>query len=48
MSFRDFIDHLRENGRLVEITDRTCAEYETARIAKNSTGPMLFHDVNGS
>lgn len=48
MSFRDFINQLRENGKLVEVPYPVSPRFEAARIAKNTKAPILFHDVSGS
>jgi len=34
MSFRDFIDQLKENGKLVEIPQSVSPVFEASRIAK--------------
>jgi UbiD family decarboxylase len=48
MSFRDFIDQLKENGKLVEIPQPVSPVFEASRIAKRIKDPVLFHDVSGS
>lgn len=48
MSFRAFIDQLKENGRLVEISQPVSPRFEASRIAKTAKNPVLFHDVSGS
>lgn len=48
MSFRDFIDQLKENGKLVEIPQPVSPVFEASRIAKRVKDPVLFHDVSGS
>ena len=48
MSFRAFIDQLKENGRLVEISQPVSPRFEASRIAKTAKSPVLFHDVSGS
>jgi UbiD family decarboxylase len=48
MSFRDFIDQLNENGKLVEILQPVSPRFEASRIAKAAKSPILFHDVSGS
>lgn len=48
MSFRDFIDQLKENGKLVEILQPVSPRFEASRIAKTAKSPILFHDVSGS
>ena len=48
MSFRAFIDQLKENGKLVEISQPVSPRFEASRIAKNTKSPVLFHDISGS
>ncbi|MDQ1274450.1 MAG: trans-anhydromevalonate 5-phosphate decarboxylase [Euryarchaeota archaeon] len=48
MSFRDFIDQLKENGKLVEIPQSVSPIFEASRIAKTTKAPVLFHDISGS
>lgn len=48
MSFRNFIDQLKENGKLVEILQSVSPRFEASRIAKTAKSPILFHDVSGS
>jgi UbiD family decarboxylase len=48
MSFRAFINQLRENGKLVEIPHPVSPRFEASKIAKNKKAPILFHDVSGS
>ncbi len=48
MSFRDFIDQLKENGKLVEIPQPVSPIFEASRIAKTTKAPVLFHDISGS
>jgi len=48
MSFRAFIDQLKENGKLVEIPQSVSPKFEASRIAKTIKDPVLFHDVSGS
>jgi len=48
MSFRAFIDQLKENGKLVEILQPTSPRFETSRIAKTARYPVLFHNISGS
>ena len=48
MSFRSFIDQLKENGKLVEIPQPVSPVFEASRIAKRVKDPVLFHDVSGS
>lgn len=48
MSFRHFIDRLKENGKLVEIPQPVSPRFEASRIAKKTKAPVLFHDISGS
>lgn len=48
MTFRAFIDQLKENGKLVEILQPTSPRFEASRIAKTAKSPVLFHNVSGS
>lgn len=48
MSFRAFIDQLKENGKLVEIPQPVSPKFDASRIAKTIKDPVLFHDVSGS
>jgi UbiD family decarboxylase len=48
MTFRAFIDQLKENGKLVEILQPVSPIFEASRIAKNTKAPVLFHDISGS
>jgi UbiD family decarboxylase len=48
MSFRAFIDQLKENGKLVEIPQPVSPKFEASRIAKTIKDPVIFHDVSGS
>ncbi len=48
MSFRAFIDQLKENGKLVEISLPVSPRFEASRIAKTVKAPVLFHDISGS
>jgi len=48
MSFRAFIDQLKENGKLVEIPQPVSPIFEASRIAKTTKAPVLFHDISGS
>ncbi|WP_292388314.1 UbiD family decarboxylase [Methanosarcina sp. UBA5] len=48
MSFRAFIDQLRENGKLVEISQPVSPKFEASRIAKTAKAPVFFHDISGS
>jgi len=48
MIFRDFIDQLKTNGKLVEIQHPVSPEFEASRIAKQTKAPILFHDISGS
>ncbi len=48
MSFRTFINQLKENGKLVEVLQPVSPKFEASRIAKKTKAPVLFHDVSGS
>ncbi|MDY9924807.1 UbiD family decarboxylase [Methanosarcina sp.] len=48
MSYRDFIDRLKENGKLVEVQQPVSPRFEASRIAKKTKAPVLFHDISGS
>ncbi|KKH46419.1 UbiD family decarboxylase [Methanosarcina sp. 1.H.A.2.2] len=48
MSYRDFIDRLKENGKLVEVPQPVSPRFEASRIAKKTKAPVLFHDISGS
>ena len=48
MSFRTFINQLKENGKLVEVLQPVSSKFEASRIAKKTKAPVLFHDVSGS
>lgn len=48
MSFRTFINQLKENGKLVEIFQSVSPRFEASKIAKNTKTPVLFHDISGS
>jgi len=48
MSFRAFINQLKESGKLVEIPQPVSPIFEASRIAKRTKDPVLFHDVSGS
>ncbi|WP_440946193.1 UbiD family decarboxylase [Methanosarcina sp. T3] len=48
MSYRDFIDQLKENGKLVEIPQPVSPRFEASRIARKTKAPVLFHDISGS
>lgn len=48
MSFRTFINQLKENGKLVEILHSVSPRFEASRIAKSTKAPVLFHDISGS
>jgi UbiD family decarboxylase len=48
MSFRAFIGQLKENGKLVEISQPVSPRFEASRIAKTVKTPVLFHDISGS
>lgn len=47
-TYRDFIDQLRENGKLVEVPQPVSPRFEASRIAKKTKAPVLFHDISGS
>lgn len=48
MSFRDFIDGLKESGRLTEVKQAVSKDFEAPIYAHKTKGPILFHDVGGS
>jgi UbiD family decarboxylase len=48
MSFRAFINQLKENGKLVEIPQPVSPRFEASRIAKKTRAPVLFNDISGS
>jgi UbiD family decarboxylases len=48
MSFRTFINQLKESGKLVEILQPVSPMFEASRIAKTAKSPVLFHDISGS
>jgi len=48
MTCRDFIDRLKENGKLVEVKQPVSPRFEASRIAKKTKAPVLFHDISGS
>jgi len=48
MAYRDFIDQLREDGKLVEVPQPVSPRFEASRIAKKTKAPVLFHDISGS
>ena len=48
MSFRSFINQLKESGKLVEIQQPVSPRFEASRIAKTTKAPVLFHNVSGS
>jgi UbiD family decarboxylase len=48
MSFRAFINQLKENGKLVEIPQPVSPRFEASRIAKTTRAPVLFNDISGS
>jgi len=48
MSFRTFINQLKEKGKLVEIKEPVSPRFEASRIAKKTKVPVLFHDISGS
>ena len=45
---REFIEQLRKNGKLVEITEAVSKVFEAPRIAKRTPSPVLFHNIDGS
>jgi UbiD family decarboxylase len=48
MTCRDFIDRLKESGKLVEVKQPVSPRFEASRIAKKTKAPVLFHDISGS
>lgn len=48
MSYRDFIDRLKESGKLLEVQQPVSPRFEASRIAKKTKAPVLFHDISGS
>lgn len=48
MSFRNFIDRLKNNGKLEEITYPVSRNFEAPKIARNIGLPVLFHDIDGN
>ncbi|HOT07912.1 MAG TPA: UbiD family decarboxylase [Methanotrichaceae archaeon] len=46
MSFRDFLDGLRDDGSLVEIRGPVSPLYQAAEMAMDNR-PLLFHDLQG-
>jgi len=48
MTYRDFINRLKESGKLVEIKQPVSPKFEASRIAKKTKAPVLFHDISGS
>lgn len=48
MSFRTFINQLKENGKLVEFSQPVSPRFEASRLAKKTKDPVFFHDVSGS
>lgn len=48
MTYRDFIDRLKESGKLVEVQEPVSPKFEASRIAKKTKAPVLFHNVSGS
>lgn len=48
MTYRDFIDRLKESGKLVEVKQPISPRFEASRIAKKTKAPVLFHDISGS
>jgi len=47
-NMREFINKLRESGKLVEITEPVSKVFEAPRIAKKTPAPVLFHDIDGN
>jgi UbiD family decarboxylase len=45
---REFIEKLKENGKLVEIKDPVSKVFEAPKIAKQTNAPVLFHDIDGN
>jgi len=48
MTFRAFIDQLKENGKLVEIFQSVSPRFEASRIARAAKAPIFFHNISGS
>lgn len=48
MTYRDFIDRLKESGKLVEVQQPVSPMFEASRIAKKTKAPVFFHDISGS
>lgn len=48
MTYRDFINRLKEGGKLVEVQQPVSPRFEASRIAKKTKAPVLFHNVSGS
>lgn len=48
MTFRAFIDQLKENGKLVEIFQSVSPRFEASRIARAAKAPVFFHNISGS
>lgn len=48
MTFRAFIDQLKENGKLVEISQSVSPRFEASRIARAAKAPVFFHNISGS
>lgn len=44
---REFINRLKQSGKLVEICDPVSKIFEAPRIAKQTRSPVLFHNVDG-
>ena len=48
MTYRNFIDRLKESGKLIEVQHPVSPRFEASRIAKKTKAPILFHDISGS
>ena len=48
MTFRAFIDQLKENGKLVEIFQSVSPRFEASRISRAAKAPVFFHNISGS
>lgn len=48
MTFRAFIDQLKENGKLVEIFQSVSPRFEASRIARAAKAPVFFYNISGS
>lgn len=46
-TMRDFIEHLKKIGKLTEIQQPVSREFEAPFIARNTSGPILFHNIEG-